>query len=225
MTEAEWLACENIQALLADCKGCSLRKYRLFACGCCRVVWEHLGQEARAAVEITEQFAEGRASKEEVRLAGVAALAETARDLDEWYRPIPAAVTARTAAGWHPAVAVAAPKATASYRFAWVAKYAEDLAERAAGLGKQVHLQEIALVRCVFGNPLTTPRFELGWRTRTVRLLAAGIYADRAFDRMPVLADALEEAGCDHADILAHCRGDGPHVRGCWVVDLVLGES
>ena len=56
------------------------------------------------------------------------------------------------------------------------------------------------------------------------REIAAGIYDGRHFDRLPILADALEDAGCDHADILAHCRGDGPHVRGCWVVDLVLSK-
>jgi hypothetical protein len=55
--------------------------------------------------------------------------------------------------------------------------------------------------------------------------LADAIYAERAFDRLPILADALEDAGCDSADPLAHCRGDGPHVRGCWVVDFVLGEG
>ena len=63
------------------------------------------------------------------------------------------------------------------------------------------------------------------WLTSTVLGLARAIYADRAFDRLPILADALEDAGCDDADVLAHCRGDGPHVRGCWVVDLVLGKT
>jgi hypothetical protein len=61
--------------------------------------------------------------------------------------------------------------------------------------------------------------------TPTVTALAEAIYADRAFDRMPVLADALEEAGCSDDQILSHCRGEGPHVRGCWVVDLVLGKA
>jgi hypothetical protein len=69
------------------------------------------------------------------------------------------------------------------------------------------------------------PKPDSAWLTPTVLALAVGIYAERAFDRLPILADALEEAGCDHADILAHCRGDGPHARGCWVVDLMLGKS
>jgi hypothetical protein len=61
--------------------------------------------------------------------------------------------------------------------------------------------------------------------TATVLTVATGIFTDHAFDRLPILADALEDAGCTHADILGHCRGDGAHVRGCWVVDLVLGKE
>jgi len=60
---------------------------------------------------------------------------------------------------------------------------------------------------------------------RNRRPLASAIYGERAFDRMPILADAFEEAGCDHADVLTHCRGPGPHVRGCWEVDLMLGKE
>jgi hypothetical protein len=55
--------------------------------------------------------------------------------------------------------------------------------------------------------------------------LARGIYAERAFDRLPILADALQDAGCDNADVLAHCRGRGPHVLGCWVVDRLLKKE
>ncbi|OWK45608.1 hypothetical protein FRUB_01939 [Fimbriiglobus ruber] len=55
--------------------------------------------------------------------------------------------------------------------------------------------------------------------------IARGIYADRAFDRTPVLADALQDAGCDDDDILSHLCGTGPHVKGCWIVDLLLGKQ
>lgn len=78
------------------------------------------------------------------------------------------------------------------------------------------------LAREVFG-PLRKQRLLVRWRTETVRLLADGIQADRAFDRLPILTDALEEAGCDNAELLAHCRGSGPHVPGCWALDLVRG--
>lgn len=65
---------------------------------------------------------------------------------------------------------------------------------------------------------------------RKLRLFAVGslaeqMYESRDFSAMPVLADALQESGCDNDDILSHCRGVGPHVRGCWVVDLVLGKE
>jgi hypothetical protein len=63
------------------------------------------------------------------------------------------------------------------------------------------------------------------WLTSNVSGLAQAIYDDRAFERMPILGDALEDAGCDNADILNHCRGPGPHVRGCWVVDMLLEKE
>jgi hypothetical protein len=81
------------------------------------------------------------------------------------------------------------------------------------------------MVREVFGNPFRPVAIDPSWRTPTVVALAEGIYADRAFDRLPILADALQDAGCDNADILTHCRSNGPHVRGCWVADLILGKS
>jgi hypothetical protein len=84
------------------------------------------------------------------------------------------------------------------------------------------------LVRCVSGNPfrpVTIAPPWLSWNGATVPKMAQAIYDGRTFDRLPILADALEEAGCDNADVLAHCRSEGPHVRGCWVVDLILGKS
>ena len=84
--------------------------------------------------------------------------------------------------------------------------------------------QQTNLVRCIFGNPFRPATLDPSWRTETVVALARGIYDDRAFDRLPILADALQDAGCDSDDILSHCRDAGPHARGCWVVDLVLGK-
>ncbi|HET6573028.1 MAG TPA: hypothetical protein VFG68_05455 [Fimbriiglobus sp.] len=63
------------------------------------------------------------------------------------------------------------------------------------------------------------------WLTSTAVDLARAIYEGRAFDRLPILADALQDAGCDDEQLLAHCRSEGPHVRGCWAVDLVLGTT
>lgn len=84
------------------------------------------------------------------------------------------------------------------------------------------------LFRDIFGprHPSATVNKPLlAWNGATVPKIAQAIYTDRAFDQLPILADALEDAGCDNAEILDHCRGPGPHVRGCWVVDLILGKT
>jgi hypothetical protein len=83
-------------------------------------------------------------------------------------------------------------------------------------------------LRDLFGNPFSSPSLDnawLAWNGGTLPKLAQAIYDDRRFGDLPILADALEEAGCDNADVLSHCRSEGPHVRGCWVVDLLLGKS
>jgi hypothetical protein len=81
------------------------------------------------------------------------------------------------------------------------------------------------LLRHIIGNPFHPAKIDRSWLTPTVVKLSQAIYNERSFDRLPILADALEEAGCTNTDILNHCRGDGLHVRGCWPVDLILGKS
>ena len=80
-------------------------------------------------------------------------------------------------------------------------------------------------LRDILGNPFRPVVFSPEWRTSTTVALAQGMYDARDLSAMPILADALQDAGCDSDDILDHCRGPGPHVRGCWVVDLVLGKA
>jgi hypothetical protein len=65
----------------------------------------------------------------------------------------------------------------------------------------------------------------LTWQGGPIPKLAQATYQERAFDRLPILADALEESGCDNADLLSHLRGPGPHARGCWALDLILGKE
>ncbi len=78
----------------------------------------------------------------------------------------------------------------------------------------------------IFPNPFRPVTFAPEWRTEAAVGIASQMYDSRDFGNMPILADALQDAGCEHADILAHCRDShGVHVRGCWVVDLVLGKS
>jgi hypothetical protein len=79
--------------------------------------------------------------------------------------------------------------------------------------------------RCLLGDPRHPIALNPSWLTSTVTALARQMYESRDFSVMPILADALQDAGCEDAAILDHCRGPGPHVRGCWVVDLVLGKS
>jgi hypothetical protein len=102
---------------------------------------------------------------------------------------------------------------------------AEEKRERAARKQLAVFLREVV------GNPFTPPRFEQAWRTSTVTQLAQGIFDERSFDRMPILADALLDADCDEESILRHCRGTELwnkeplyHIRGCWVIELILGR-
>ena len=95
------------------------------------------------------------------------------------------------------------------------------------GLFRVERRAQAELVHDIFGNPFRPATIDpkwLAWNDGTVPKLAQTIYDDRRFDLLPILADALEEAGCDDAGILAHCRGTGPHARGCWVVDLILGK-
>ncbi|MBP3960792.1 hypothetical protein J8F10_36690 [Gemmata sp. G18] len=80
-------------------------------------------------------------------------------------------------------------------------------------------------LRDIFGNTFRPVSLSPSWRTDTAVALATQMYEAREFSTMPILADALQDAGCDSADILEHCRSKGPHVRGCWVVDLVLGKE
>ena len=99
---------------------------------------------------------------------------------------------------------------------------------RGSATNRKIHQQEVeyqtALLNDIFGNPFRPVTFDSAWRTDTVLSLARQMYESREFGAMPILADALQDAGCDAADVLNHCRDtSAQHVRGCWVVDLVLG--
>jgi hypothetical protein len=85
--------------------------------------------------------------------------------------------------------------------------------------------RQCRLLREIFGDPYHPIDVNPAWLTCSVVGVAQGIYAERAFDRMPILGDALEDVGCGEASILAHCRGSDPHVLGCWAIDLLLGKK
>jgi hypothetical protein len=106
-----------------------------------------------------------------------------------------------------------------------LAVHAADDAASASGNMEIEWGTQAAIVKDIFGNPFRPITFNPAWLTSTVLALANGIYQEKAFDRMPILADALQDSGCDCEDILNHCRQPGEHVRGCWLVDLLLGKS
>jgi hypothetical protein len=188
------------------------RKLRLFAVACSRRVWHLLDDLGRAAVDAAEGFADGVLGPEALRAARSAC--KYAGGRAAWYAAASSpAVAARNAAhsalsGVAPASSLhAPPDAAAGSRLA---------AERGA---------QAALLRCIFGDPFRPVTRDPVWRTTQLLAIAERIYCERLFGDLPVLADALEEAGCTDAELLGHCRDGGEHARGCWAVDLVLGRS
>lgn len=213
MTEAGWLAATDPTPMLEFLRGeSSDRKFRLFAVACCHAVAALLidGRSMRAA-EVAERYAEGLASRPELT-----AVAQSSGEADTEL------LYSREGGDEQPEF-VAACVATWAASNPGVQNYPTMVAQLASQVSPPERLA--ACARDIFGNPFRPVAFDPAWLTSTVIALAAGIYEDKAFDRMPILADALQDAGCDSTDILNHCRGSGPHVRGCWVVDLILGIS
>jgi hypothetical protein len=210
MTERKWLNCKNMFDLLDFLNsGKWERKLRLVACGCCRRLCYRLpDQQSRRAVETAEQFADGLLDDKALAAAHESACA-VVREVGILH-PVHAAAYAAS-----PNVKVAAYSAFQN---------AHDDGEQFVDKAQW----QLALVYDVFGNPFRSVAFTpawLAWNDSTIPKLAQAIYNERAFDRMPILADALEEAGCTNLEILNHCRQPGEHARGCWVIDALLGKS
>jgi hypothetical protein len=229
MTEAEWLACPDPQKMLEFLRGkASERKLRLFVCACCRRIWHKLtDKESRRAVEVAERLADGQADPAEVAAAR-AEIEELLRLGQQQWAEVSQFDEATYLYGYvHQWPIILAQSAVGeNVTTEWV-----NLAGSIANTDEAARAEwtaQAALLRDIFGNPFhpasITPAV-IAWNDGTVVTLARAIYDERAFDRLPVLADALEEAGCDNADLLTHCRQPGGHVRGCWVVDLHLGKE
>jgi len=192
-----------------------------------RAVWVHLTDpRSRAAVEAAERYADDYEIDpiEEADEPAFQAI-EDAEDANGFDDPVESAVVLATAA-WQSREGVMLNDASirgVAY-WAWIVSELESpgVADRSQEQAKALHLR---LFHDIFPNPFRPVAIDQAWLTPTVLLLAAGIYADRAHDRLPILADALQEAGCEHSDLLAHCHSDGQHVRGCWAVDLLLGKG
>lgn len=223
MTQAEWIASIDSYAMLKPHRGLILRhrrKGRLFAVACCRRIW-HLLEDprSRVAVEVAGRYAEGMATLEELHAAEKAAEAA----YREAFRLKGKTGTAAECAAQFAAFPGAWFAATRASNFAYVAAgggLAGSGPERAA---------QANLLRCIFGPfPFAPANLKADipkCDDDIVASLAQKIYDFNAFDRMPELAQALEQAGYVDSDTLSHCRGPEPHVRGCWVIDLLLGKS
>jgi hypothetical protein len=247
MTEQEWVECEDPEGLLNEVgKQLSERKLRLFACACCRRVWPLLGDAARRAIIVTEDLIEGSADHEDWIAAwevlrredneadlettedavvdAQAAVMHAVRPLTDragWYQP--------TGCSWAASASHVAALATveASGRFQGSLLVTEPwLRERKL---------QAAVLRDILGNPFRPQSVDPSWLVSNggvVSSMAQATYADkRAPDgtldlhRFPILTDALEDAGCSDETLLSHLRGPGPHVRGCWVIDLLLHKE
>lgn len=238
MSEGAWQSRQEVSRLLTEVRThglLSARKARLLMCGLARSLWASLTDErSQWAVEAAEALADGES---DVSLPQIAALARgAAGESSAGYE------TALRGAGakLRRLVKEAAARAVAASVAAWAV--AEDplgwsryilVADDPYIYDEQAHIEmhqsrHIELVRDIFGNPVEPRRADPVWLTRgdgVVANLARRSYDDRSFDRLPILADALEDVGCADAVILVHLRGPGPHVRGCWVLDLLLGKE
>jgi hypothetical protein len=217
MTEAEWLNAADPEILLRWLQKSkkhrpSVRKLQLFSCGCCREVWFQVADmRFHHAIEAAEQVADGL-----MTIQAAKALAD--RQFDS--------------AG---SFTVEFAPASWTFHLPWNTEFApETSASAAAGYAirlisargrKLARERQSHILRDIIGNPYRRPASTTNWQTALVVSLAQAIYDQRAFDRMPILADALEDAGCTNTDVLSHCRQPGQHVRGCWVVDLLLGKK
>jgi hypothetical protein len=224
--------------------GASDRKLRLFACACCRLAWDRLHPPEQQTVGRVEEWVEGRADPEGElrRLAGVSEFAERLvlrpaaeaaqemaqrmrrRRLENLRHEVVGEAYRRQA----PHRAPGAPFRPDLWQAKWGALYAR-LGALVAAAGAREATRQPAALRDVVGNPFRpAPALDpgwLAWNGGTVRKMAQLIYDDRPFDRLPILADALEDAGCSAPELLGHLRGPGPHARGCWAVDLLLGKE
>jgi hypothetical protein len=263
MTEDQWLCCADPQPMLEFLRGrASDRKLRLFACGCCRRIWDLVQRDERwpAAVEVAERFADGLIDKDELWAGSVLSRLKeylecgAAEDLfagsaatlvGRWSDgegrirdspDTPVAYDARQAlAAAAEAAHAAAYHATFPGCGAMAACYEDAHTGEAAWQRARAREREgqSGLLRDIFGPLPSRPvRLDPGWLTPDVLKLAQAAYHERQLPsghldkrRLAVLADALEGAGCDNTDILTHLRGPGPHTRGCWPVDLILGKA
>jgi hypothetical protein len=210
----------------------STRKLRLFACASARQLWEFFRDErSRKSIEVSERFADGLAAEMERQQAWEAA--DAAREDAPWF-----ATRQAVAAAWAAVQDISAGAGriigdvTRVFARQAALEASRQSSRRVAGAHEQAtraaRLKLCELAREVFGNPFRDPALlaaALGTDSGAVERIARVIYTEGTFEVMPILADALEDAGCQDEEILAHCREEREHVRGCWALDAILGQE
>jgi hypothetical protein len=238
MTEAGWLKCTDWRVMLDYLEGKgSDRKFRLFACACCRRIWHLLtDRRSRGAVELAERFADRLTGREQVVEAVCRLLTDrrgqNSREAAERFadrlvreEDLTEAEYAAEAADEDNDMARAARLVLGDYAWGVALEVGYVVNEDNGPMPSELLCD---FLREIFGNPfrpVTADPAWLRWNEAAAVHLAETIYDECAFDRLLVLGDALEEAGCAEPAILEHCRRPGPHARGCWAVDLLLGRQ
>jgi hypothetical protein len=231
MNEQQWLSCADpipMLEFLGD--KASDRKLRLFACACCRRTWHLLTDErSRNAIEASERYADRRITQRQLMAACGAAqkVALKVLNTDGSGAAVVWAVQA--------AHEVAKSAQTIPSRAQLMTELPGGIVNRAICCAKALPVPRLderkqlaVLLRDVFGNPFRHVWLNPAWlacNDGAIPKLAQAIYEERAFDRLPILADALEEAGCTDTDLVDHCRNGGEHILGCWAVDAILAKS
>lgn len=196
---------------LADDRRLTPRKSRLYACAIARLIWEQINDPyLKSAVETAERFADGKETQVGLTIANHITRDYCAIEKED----VPASIVFATTESTVNVIGIS------SLAFPLLSSmYQNDSADPL----QQTNRQLADLVREIF--PRQNFEFEKHWRSEAVVNLANQIYTSRKYDLMPILADALEETGCIHNEMLMHCRDAGcSHSRGCWVIDLVLGQ-
>jgi hypothetical protein len=243
MTEAEWLTCTEPEDMVRHIMKSSSavrskagrRKLRLYACACCRQIWNIIPDDcSRRAVEVAEQFADGLVDRATFQVAALVASKEANRLWQITYDECGVQEGHPSYVRWRAArvVELACEKEIVGSSVSGPI-IAKDISPR--GFTREKRIQA-GLVRDLYGNPFQSPAALGGWLGKrdgggVIVGLAQAAYEQRPSQsgeldcqRMGVLADALEEAGCTDEAILSHLRSAGPHVRGCWALDLILGK-
>jgi hypothetical protein len=235
MTEAEWLASTEPDRMLDLVRHTATgRKLRLFACACARRVWRLMSEASRNAVAASERFADRLITRHELAEAAEAARSEEEHPVPSHEMANQAGVTTASTSNTAFWVAAVTAEWTADATVEHLAETLEeqpddereDDLERVSCTEQLTRCEQCDLLRdifCPFHAPATDPSWR-SWNGGTLVRMAQAVYQERAFDRLPILADAVEEAGCTSAPLLDHLRSPGPHVLGCWGLDVILGK-